>query len=210
MHCTHKDLAGVSSLSHTHTHVRRNIKNTHTSLTPQLKSGWGYCKKNITAPQKLHKNFIQRLPSGLQTDPCEVPLMVINRMLSLRDGPMKTAFFPSNLPSNQAGHTTAAATPLPPSPPPRSAAGGTGEECEGSAPLSAGVSCLGKHAGEAQPGSGLQGIYRAHRSASSFNSASTWGGGLCLGQTRIRRGSGLGKTRVRPRSGLGQTWVTPG
>lgn len=184
------------SFSHTHTHVRRNIKNTHTSLTLQLMSGWGYCKKkNITAPQKLHKNFIERLPAGLQTDPCEVSLMVINRMLSLRDGQMKTAFFPSNLPSNRAGQSTAATIP-PPSSPPRSAAGGTGEECEGSAPLSAGVSCLGKHAGEAQPGSGLQGIYRAHRSASSFNSASTWGGGVFAW--------------VRPLSDQGQTWVRSG
>lgn len=59
----------------------------------------------------------------------------------------------------------------------------------------------------------MQGIHRAHRSASSFNSASTWvvgGGGLCLGQAFVRPGSDVGQVWVKPGSDLGQDLVRPG
>lgn len=156
----------------------------------------------------------------MQTDPCEVPLMVINRMLSLRDGQMKTAFFPSNLPSNQAGQSTAAAIPPSLFPPPRSAAGGTGGknvrvQLRFRQVCPVWVNMQARHSQD--PGSRGSTGHTALLPHLTLLLHGGEEGGLCLGQAwvrplsdQIRRGSGLGKTRVRPGSGLGQTWVTHG
>lgn len=155
--------------------------------------------------------------------------MVINRMLSLRDGPMKTAFFPSNLPSNQAGQSTAAATPLPPSRPPGPRRAGRGKNvrvqlrfrqvcpvwvnmqarhsqdpgCRGST----GHTALLPHLTLLLHGG--RGVFAWVRPGSDVGQV--WvKPGSDLGQDLVRPGSHMGEAWVRLRSELGQSLVSPG